>query len=421
MGASGAGAAVRRAPDFRYGWAVVCALSVTETISWGIVYYSFPVFLPAIERDLGASRVAVTGAFSLALAVAALGAVPAGRWLDRHGPRGLMTAGSCLAAALLLAWSRVESLGALYAVWCAMGLAMAAILYEPAFAAIVQWFARHRDRALLALTLVAGLASTIFMPLAAWLLGRVGWRAAVQILTVVLALTTIPIHALVLRRPQAGRAPRGERTDDAAGGMPLRGALGTVVFWVLALAFAVSNFAAIAVTVHAIPYLTLHGYRPTYAAAAIGWMGAMQLPGRLLFSPVASRLGAGRAAGAIFLAQGAGMLILAVVAHLPGLVPVILLLGAANGMSTLARATTVAEVFGRRHYGSITGAIAVGANGARALGPVGASLLVIWLGSYERVFWALAGTLGLAGLAVLVTELEAGKDAAAAVSDASET
>lgn len=419
MDAREAAAAVRRASDLRYGWVIVAALSVTETISWGIVYYSFPVFLPAVERDLGASRVAVTGAFSLALAVAALGAVPAGRWLDRHGPRGLMTAGSCLAAALLLAWSRVHSLGGLYAVWCAMGLAMAAILYEPAFAAIVQWFARHRDRALLALTLVAGLASTVFMPLAAWLLGRAGWRAAVQILTVLLALTTVPIHALVVRRPRAGGAQRGEWVEGTAGGIPLRGALGTVVFWVLAAAFAVSNFAAIAVTVRAIPYLTMHGYPATYAAAAIGWMRAMQLPGRLLFAPVASRLGAGRAAGAIFLAQGAGMLLLAVVARLPGLVPVILLLGAANGMSTLARATTVAEIFGRRHYGSITGAIAAGANGARALGPVGASLLVVWLGSYERVFWTLAGTLGLAGLAVLVTE--PGKGAAAAVPDAGET
>src|SRR5205823_14295573 len=51
--------------------------------------------------------------------------------------RGVMTLGSCLATALLLVWSRIESLGALYAVWALMGLAMAATLYEPAFAAIV--------------------------------------------------------------------------------------------------------------------------------------------------------------------------------------------------------------------------------------------------------------------------------------------
>lgn len=86
----------RRYQALPYGWVLVAVLSVTETISWGIVYYAFPVVLRAMELDLGASRVAVTGALSLALAVSALAAVPAGRWLDRYGPRALMTAGSCL-------------------------------------------------------------------------------------------------------------------------------------------------------------------------------------------------------------------------------------------------------------------------------------------------------------------------------------
>src|SRR2546426_9343504 len=119
-----------------------------------------------MEADLGWSRVEITGAFSMGMGVAALAALPVGRWIDRHGARALMTAGSCLGTALLLVWSRVESLPALYAVWCLMGLALAATLYEPAFAAVVGWFAtRGRDKALLTVTLAGALASTIFMPL----------------------------------------------------------------------------------------------------------------------------------------------------------------------------------------------------------------------------------------------------------------
>ena len=201
-----AGTAVRR---LEYGWVIVATLCVTETVSWGIIYYGFPVFLQAMERDLGASRIAVTGALSLALGVAALGALPAGRWIDRYGARALMTAGSCLAVALVVAWSRVHSVGALYAVWAAMGAAMAMILYEPAFAAVVQWFPQHRDRALLTVTLAAGFASTIFMPLEAWLLGALGWRASLMLLAALLAAVTIPAHALLLRAPaDLGRAHR---------------------------------------------------------------------------------------------------------------------------------------------------------------------------------------------------------------------
>src|SRR5882724_9569355 len=100
-----------------YGWFVVAALCVTETVTWGIIYYGYPVFLRPMEDALGASRVAITGAFSLGLAVSALAAVPTGRWLDRHGPRGLMTLGSCLGTVLCFLWARVESLTALHLVW----------------------------------------------------------------------------------------------------------------------------------------------------------------------------------------------------------------------------------------------------------------------------------------------------------------
>lgn len=387
--------------DPPYGRVIVAALSITEIISWGIVYYSFPVVLRAVERDLGASRAAVTGAFSVALAVSALAAVPVGRWLDRHGPRALMTAGSCLAAGLLLAWSQVESLASLYIVWSAMGLAMAAILYEPAFAAVVQWFPYRRDRALLILTLAGGLASTIFLPITANLLERFGWRTTIEVLAVFLAATTIPLHALILRPAPSAAPETRDLPAPEAPGMPLGAAIRTAVFWVLAFAFAASTFVAATVSVHGIPYLTSLGYSATSAAAAIGWMGAMQLPGRLLFVPIASWLGANAATASIFLAQGVGTALLATVTRLPILIPAIVLLGAANGMATLARAVAVAEVFGPRYYGSINGALGMWANGARAAGPVGASLLGVWLGGYEPVLWALAGTVALAGLMVV--------------------
>jgi len=390
---------------FHYGWVVAAALAVSETISWGILYYSFPVFLRAMETDLGVSQVAITGALSAALGVSALAAVPVGWWLDRRGPRALMTTGSCLATAILFAWSRVGGLGGLYAVWCTMGLAMAMTLYEPAFAAVVQWFPSHRDRALLIVTLVAGLASTIFMPVAAWLLVRFGWRTAVQALAALLAATTIPIHALVLRPAPRGHAPGRPDGQPGRSGATLRAALATGAFWILAIAFGVSSFISVAVSVHGIPFLTQHGYPAGRAAALIGWMGAMQLPGRLCFVPVARWWGAARATASIFLAQSAGMALLAMAVRFSSLVPVLLLLGAANGMSTLARATTVAEVFGRRSYGSVNGAIGLGASAARALGPVGTSLLVSWIGSYERAFLVLASAIALAGIALVFGEI----------------
>lgn len=396
-----------------YGWIVVAALCVTETVSWGILYYGFPVLLRPMEADLGFSRVEITGAFSLGMGMAALAALPVGRWIDRHGARALMTAGSCLGVALLLVWSRVESLPALYAVWCLMGLALAATLYEPAFAAVVGWFAtRGRDRALLTVTLAGALASTIFMPIEAWLVDRLGWRAALVALAAILAALTVPLHALALRPATlSARAPGSESGEPRVPGLPLGTAARTPVFWVLAAAFFIGNFTTNSVTVHLIPYLADRGYSPALAAVMIGWMGAMQLPARLLFAPIAARFGHRALTAVIFLVQAASLAQLALVGRLGTLAPMVVMLGAANGMATLARATMVAEIFGPRHYGSIAGALALGANGARALAPVGAALLVVSLGGYERVFWLLAAALVLAGIGVMATRERARPDA----------
>jgi MFS family permease len=375
------------------------------------MYYGFPVFLASMERDLGASRVAITGAFTIGMAVAALSALPVGRWLDRRGPWALMTVGSCLGTALMVAWSQVHSLGGLYVVWTLMGLALAATLYEPAFGAVVRWFpTRGRDRALTTVTLAGALASTIFMPITAGLLERVGWRPALLALGAILAVLTIPLHALVLRRQPphfttavsraAGKDPATARLPGA----PLGVAARTPIFWALGLAFSIGNFSTAAVTLHLIPYMVEHGHAAAAVAIAIGWMGAMQIPGRLVFIAVAGRFGALGVTMAVFLAQALGLSLVALAPSLSGgLILVITVLGAANGMATLARATTLAEVFGPAHYASISGAIALGANGARALGPVGASVLYVLLGGYRPVFWSLAGALVVVGAAAAAT------------------
>src|SRR5215217_7252330 len=223
-----------------YGWVVVGTLATTETISWGILYYAFSAFLVPMQRELGWSTAALTGAYSLALLVSGLAAVPVGRWVDRHGPRLLMTLGSIGGALLLLVWARVESQPVFYLLWLAMGVVMAATLYEPAFTVVATWFRRLRSRALLLLTFVAGFASTIFLPVATSLIERSGWRQALIILAVILAGTTIPAHALILRRRPEDLSlhPDGlppEETvrlnPDARDGVSLRAALREHAFW----------------------------------------------------------------------------------------------------------------------------------------------------------------------------------------------
>lgn len=191
-------AGIRRT-DRYYGWTITWTLALTETVSWGILFYAFSALLVPMQEEFGWSATAITGAYSLSMLVAGLAAPFVGRWLDRRGARGLMTAGSILGTALVFTWSRIDTLPGFYLLWIGIGLATAATLYEPAFTVLTQWFDRGRSKAMLIVTIAGGFASTIFLPLTGWLEQRYDWRTALVFLAVILGVTTIPSHGLLLR------------------------------------------------------------------------------------------------------------------------------------------------------------------------------------------------------------------------------
>ncbi|MGW4589668.1 MFS transporter, partial [Amycolatopsis thermoflava] len=138
---------------------VLVTLCVTEITSWGVLYYAFPVLATDIARATGWSPSWITAGFSGGQLVAALAGIPVGRWLDRHGPRWLMTGGSVLAVPAVVAIATAQNLGWFVAAWLLAGVAMGATLYPPAFAALTRWYGPRRVGALTVVTLVAGLAS----------------------------------------------------------------------------------------------------------------------------------------------------------------------------------------------------------------------------------------------------------------------
>ncbi|MBX6723181.1 MAG: MFS transporter, partial [Dactylosporangium sp.] len=143
---------------------------MTQTVGYGVLYYAFSVLITPISADLRTDTAHVSAALTISVLIAAGAAIPVGRWLDRHGGRALMTAGSALGVVAVAAWSQVRTVGQLYAVFVLIGLASAMSLYEAAFSVLLATTdPARRDSALLTVTIVAGFASSIFFPLTGWL------------------------------------------------------------------------------------------------------------------------------------------------------------------------------------------------------------------------------------------------------------
>jgi MFS family permease len=377
---------------------VLAVLCVTEITSWGVLYYAFPVLAPGIAADTGWSIGTITAAFSLGLVVSALVGIPAGRWLDRFGPRLVMTTGSLLGVPAVLGIASAPSLPWFFAAWVLAGVAMGGTLYPPAFAALTRWWGPRRVAALTALTLLAGLSSTIFAPLTAALYEHLGWRQTYLVLAVVLAVVTIPAHLFGLRGhwpdPDPDERPANGGLDQNPGAITR-----SRPFVLLVSAVALGTFTAFAVVVNQVPLLIERGLSTSAAAWALGLGGIGQVLGRLGYAPLTSALGV-RMRGVVILGLSAAATVL--LGLLPGppglLIAAGMFAGAARGVFTLLQATAISDRWGAAHYGRLNGLLSAPAMIATALAPGAGAALAGAFGGYPAVFCLLAAVAALAAV-----------------------
>lgn len=368
--------------------AALPALCATQIVSWGIVYYAFPVLNPQITGATGWPAGATTAAFSLGLIVSALAGIRVGRTLDRRGPRTVMTTGSAVGAVSLLIVAAAPNVPLFMAGWALAGLAMASTFYQPAFAALTRWWAPDHVRALTIVTLAGGLASTVFAPLTAALADHLSWRHTYLVLAAILAAVTIPAHALALRAPWSNPPTAPAHTGASPGAAQV---VRSRPFLLLATAFTLSAFAMYAVVVALVPLLLERGYTTSQAAWALGIGGAGQTLGRTLYATLA-RSTTVTARTTILIVLGG--LTTAAFAVVPGpyalLIAVAVMAGMVRGNLTLLQATAITDRWGPTHYGHLSGLLAAPATTAAALAPFAGAALATPLGGYGPLFFLLA-------------------------------
>ncbi|PWR09027.1 MFS transporter [Micromonospora acroterricola] len=385
------------------GWRIVAALAVTSTVGYGTLYYAYPVLLRPMAATLGASTTAVTGALTVSVLAGALMAIPVGRWLDHHGGRALMTIGSIAATALLVAWSQVQTIGQLYAVMIGIGVTGAMVLYEPAFAVIIAWFTPdRRATALLAVTIVAGFASTIFMPLTGLLAAHLGWRDALLVLAGIHGLVTVPLHALTIRRPRTSAAPTPADPTPPAHAQRraiVKAAMCDARFWVLTATFIAQGAATSTMTVHLVGYLISRGHPATFAATATGLLGILSVTGRLVLTAARRHLRVTTIVAAVFATQAAAVLTMPLLADTRiGAVITVVGFGLGFGITSLATPALLADRYGTTAYASIAGRLAAPVTIAKATAPLAAAVLLHTADGYTPLLAAVATCCALAAI-----------------------
>ncbi len=385
-------------------------LSWAQLITWGSVFYTFSLLMGPVERELGFSRAEASLGFSLALLADGLMAYPIGRLIDRGHERRVMTWGSAWVGACLLAHSFVDSLAGFYGVWLALGLGMSATLYAPVFAIVTRRFPNDFRRAIIIMTFLGGLASTVFIPLSSWLIQALGWRHALWVLALFQWLVCWPLHAWLLRGAEkkniATHQDENEIEKASTSGLQnqqppsdsIKVHLKRAPFWLLAGFMLMTAVVSSALPAHMVSLLEEAHLSPAWVIAIPASIGAIQVLGRLLLFLFEKHLDVHSAnkwipclvpVGLVFLVAG-------------GLTPWAAMLfvtfyGLGNGLNTIVKGTAMAQYVSRDHVGQLNGVLGVPLALGRAVAPWALGLMWTPEGGYTHgLRWLLvAGVLGV--------------------------
>src|SRR5437588_4674148 len=190
--------------EFVFGpWRAVAVLGVTQILAWGTVFYPPVMTVPLIAADRRFSFTFAMGGFSAGLLAAGFVAPTVGTLIDRYGGHRVMPFGSLAGAAGLVALTYASHPIAYFAVWIVLGIAMAASLYDPAFATLGRIFGAKARQPITVLTLAGGFASTVSWPSTHALLEALDWRGTYLVYAALLAGIAAPLHWLALPRGRA--------------------------------------------------------------------------------------------------------------------------------------------------------------------------------------------------------------------------
>lgn len=390
----------------------VWALGITEIITWGTTFYMLGVLGRPISAATGWSQSFVFGGMTAGLVVSALISTWIGGVVDRRGGRIVMTLGLLLAAAGHLVIAAAQTEWTYIAGWLLLGPAMRMILYDAAFAAIVQVVPSRGRRAISYLTLFGGLASTIFWPIGHWLDGAIGWRATLVVFAALSLFVALPLTwwGLGRRTPRdparatgAAETVPGGHPDHAQ--PPLEGGAKLAAMLLFGLVLAANSFVFGAVSVHLVTILEASGLTLGVAVGLAALKGVAQVAGRaweLFFGHRLSAVTLGRLA-IVLLPVSLAVLIFSGASYETALL-FTLLLGISQGLVTIVRGAVPLALFGAEGYGTMLGILATPQLLMSAVAPFAFAAIVEAFGASAGL-WVLLASAGVSLVAMESTAL----------------
>jgi predicted MFS family arabinose efflux permease len=346
----------------------IWGLGVTQIIGWGTTYYLLALLGVRIVEDLNMPKAVMLGGVSLTLIGAAFLGPFVGRWQDRRGSREVMVTGSAVLALGLAVIAMSQGVITYYLGWLIVAIGTPMTLYGAAFTALTQMAGKNARRAIIFLTFMGGLASTVSWPATALLLNVLEWRQIVLLFAGLNLFLCLPIHALVLGGAEQVSG-NGAASNPVPPGLPPEAI--AKAFLLLAAMLAVNSLVFNGWSMLVFPVMTGLGYVEASAVLFASLVGVFQVIGRMGEMASGERFTAFQTATfAIALLPLSFVVLMAGGGSAATGFIFALLYGIANGLVTIARGALTLSIFGSAGYGERFGKVTVASGLMGAAAPV---------------------------------------------------
>ena len=403
--------ATEKSPKIRqrifFGWYMVAASVVTNTIFSAAYFQGFGVLIIPIQRTFGWDRWVISAAMSLRQLESGIVSPAVGFLLDRFSARRLIFWSAVISGVGFIGLSFTNGIVTFFLFFVVISLGASGVSHAVTWPVIIsRWFRRNRGLAT-GLAVTGPIFGSPIVILNTQIEEAVGWRVVLLGYGTLVLVGVTLLSMLVRDRPEPyGLRPDGDPPDEGASterptgpsrhrtdaGLTLHSVLRTKEFWLfttyLSGTFAVNS----AVQVHMIPYFQQDiGFTATWAA--------------VVMSIVFIISGIGRIGGGYLLDRMDYRVVLAVVAAMMGLallylqvmpvktvlatLPFALMFGVSFGCLVPMRGAVGSIMFGTRTIGGVLGLLQGGPIAAGVIGPFVMGMIFDLNGNYSMGIWGL--------------------------------
>jgi MFS family permease len=277
-----------------YGWVIAAVTFVTMLTTAGAMGLPGALIVP-LSKEFGWDTGEISSALALRLVLFGLMAPFAAALIERYGVRSVIFGAVATISAGLLGATTMTKLWHLQVLWglvVGIGTGLTALVLGAIVAS--RWFTRHRGLVLGLLTASSATGQLAFLPLAAWLVEKAGWRMAVFPSIGGLLLAGILVALFMRNKPSdLGLLPLGETAEAAAAPAPRAPALSQAIgalltasaspaFWLLFATFFICGLSTNGlIQTHFIALCADFGMPQVEAASALALMGAFDFFGTI--------------------------------------------------------------------------------------------------------------------------------------------